>query len=173
MNKLIMISLLFASTLACAKPNNNSILEGDLWTALQTNQGYVISVKNQASLNDALVDFVSKNNIKSGQISGLGAVSEATLRFYDPATQKYVDKTLKKQLEISNLTGNIASQNNQPYLHLHITLGDKNYRGYAGHLLDAKIKGAGEFYVIPSSVSINRTKDSETGLNLYDFKRKK
>jgi hypothetical protein len=48
-------------------------------------------------------------------------------------------------------------------------LGSSSYSAYAGHLLDAKIRGAGEFYIYPLNAAIARKFSEEAGLNFYDF----
>jgi predicted DNA-binding protein with PD1-like motif len=54
---------------------------------------------------------------------------------------------------------------------MHITLGRSDYSALAGHLMDAKIRGAGEFFVYPLDARIVKVKNEDTGLNLYDFDR--
>lgn len=74
-------------------------------------------------------------------------------------------------MEISNLTGNISEVDGAPVLHMHITLGRSDYSALAGHLMDAKIRGAGEFFVYPLDTRIFKVKNEDVGLNLYDFDR--
>jgi predicted DNA-binding protein with PD1-like motif len=146
-----------------------AVLKGDLWSARQAGNVYVLSINNGAGIVNAIMDFVVKNDIKCGNIAGLGAVSDATLRFFDPKTKKYVDKAFSEQMEIANLTGNISSMNDKPYLHMHITLGNSNYTAYAGHLLQGHIHGAGELYITTFNAVIGRKFSEETGINLYDL----
>lgn len=145
------------------------VLKGSLWTAKKVEQGFIVSINDKASITDALTDFVTQNKIIAGNILGVGAVNEATLRFFDPETKKYVDKTFSEQMEISNMTGNIAVKDGKPYLHVHATLGRKDYTALAGHLEDGKIRGAGEIFIMPIQADIQRIKSEEIGLNVYDF----
>lgn len=144
-------------------------IQGSLWQAKKIENTYVVSLNDKAGVVEALTDFVAKNHITTGSITGLGAVNEATLRFFDPATKQYVDKTFNEQMEASNVTGNISSKEGKPYLHLHITLGRRDYTALAGHLLDAKIRGAGEFYITTYPGTVNRKFSDEVGLNFYEF----
>jgi predicted DNA-binding protein with PD1-like motif len=146
-------------------------LKGTLWAAKKVDGVYILSIHDKAGLIEAFTDFVTKNHIRAGSITGIGAVNEATLRFFNPETKQYVDKTFSEQMEISNLTGNISTKDGKPYLHVHITLGNKSYSAYAGHLLDAKIRGAGEFYITPVDAPIERTFSDDVGLNFYDFEK--
>lgn len=131
---------------------------------------FVLSLDNHAEVVAALEAFCLEQGILAGSVDGLGAVSEATFRFLDPATKKYVDKTFQEQMEITNLTGNISQKDGKPYLHIHVTAGRRDYSCVGGHLLSARINGACELYVERfDGVTIGRRFDAETGLNLYDL----
>lgn len=154
------------------KTSKPRVLEGQTWTAVQKGDKYLLSVKNHSELATAVISFAKAQKIKAATIYGIGAVNSATLRFFDPATRKYIDKTFDEQMEISNLTGNIATQEGSELIHLHITLGQKDYRALAGHLLSANINGAGEFVIdtLPG-ISAEKIFDEKIGLNFYDFKK--
>ena len=131
---------------------------------------FVLSIDNHAEVSAALMEFCKEKGILAGNITGLGAVSEATFRFLNPSTLKYVDKTFTEQMEITNLTGNISEKDGKPYLHLHITASRHDYTCIGGHLLSARINGACELYVEAfPGVKLGRYQDPETGLNLYEF----
>ncbi len=129
---------------------------------------YVLSLDNHTEVAEALKAFCVEKSILAGSIIGIGAISEATFRFLDPATKAYVDKTFQEQMEITNLTGNISEKDGAPYLHLHITASRRDYTCIGGHLLTARINGACELLVeaFPDA-AVGRYLDAETGLNLY------
>ena len=164
MKKSILIVLCIAvSFLANAQSNSK------LYTYKQFGNTYVVSIQNHNEITNAITVFVKEQDIKAGTITGIGAVNEATLRFFDPATKEFVDKTFSEQMEITNLTGNISQQNNKHYVHMHVTLGRNDYTALAGHLLTAKINGAAEFIIESFDGTVNRYYDKKIGLNLYDF----
>ncbi|SFU59993.1 hypothetical protein SAMN05216480_10961 [Pustulibacterium marinum] len=146
-------------------------LTGNQWSARKVNTAYIVSLADKSSVLDALTDFVVSQKITAGQIIGIGATNEATLRFFDPTTKEYVDKTYSEQMEISNISGNISVTEGKPLLHLHITLGKSDYTALAGHLLDAKIRGAGEFFIYPLDTKVVKIKNEDVGLNFYDFEK--
>jgi len=134
------------------------------------NERYVLSIDNHQEIMAALADFCKKKRIKAGDITGIGAISEATFRFLDPASKQYVDKVFEEQMEITNLTGNISSKDGEVYLHVHLTCSRRDYTCVGGHLLKARINGACELLVTDFGLtSLGRRFDPETGLNLYDF----
>lgn len=139
------------------------------YTSRRSGNRHVVSIANHTEIVGAITEFCSENDIHAGSIHGIGAVSEATLRFFDPATKKYVDKKFAEQMEIANLTGNISAMDGKVYIHLHITLGKQDYTALAGHLLSAVLNGAGEFVIEKFDDDIRRRHDDDTGLNVYDF----
>lgn len=166
---LTMILLLSTPSFSKETKTSSQVLQGKNWTGKKINNTYIVSINNKSSIIDALNDFVASEKIAAGQITGIGATDEVTLRFFEPNTKKFVDKTFKEQLEITNLSGNISEVSNKITLHLHITLGRRDYTALAGHLLDAKTRGAGEFFVYPIDAKIIKTKNEEAGLNFYNF----
>lgn len=130
---------------------------------------YIVSIDNHEEIGGALMAFCEEKGIKAGSISGIGAISELTLRFFNPETKAYEDKTFCEQMEISNLTGNISTMDGKVYLHLHITVGRSDYSALAGHLLSATLNGAGEFVVEDYGEVVERAYNSELGLNCYKF----
>lgn len=133
----------------------------------QSGNTYVLSLDNHVEITAALAAFCEEKNIQSGRIGGIGAISEATFRFLDPATKKYVDKTFAEQMEVTALVGNISRKDGNVYLHIHVTASRRDYTCIGGHLLTARINGACELFVTDLGVEVGRYLDSETGLNLY------
>ncbi|WP_312992046.1 PPC domain-containing DNA-binding protein [Chryseobacterium flavum] len=143
--------------------------KGKHWSARKTGHIYIVSIDNHSNIVEALTDFIRDQKIQAGEVTGIGAVSEATLRFFNPAAKKYVDKTFKEQMEVTNISGNVSEIEGKLTLHLHITLGREDYTALAGHLLEAKIQGAAEFIFYPLNTRVVKIKNEETGINLYDF----
>ena len=101
----------------------------------------------------------------------IGAIDEMTLRFFNPTTKQYEDRKFEEQMEIANLTGNVSTLNGETYLHVHVTLGRADFTALAGHLLSARVHGAGEFIVEDLQGRLERSYSDEVGLNLYDFSK--
>ena len=81
-----------------------------MYTYKQIGNKYIISINTSEEIVNALNLFCEERKIKSGSITGLGAINEVTLRFFHPETKTFVDKTFREQMEISNLTGNRRSE---------------------------------------------------------------
>ncbi len=133
----------------------------------QIENKYIVSIDNHTEIADALLSFCSETGIKSGSISGIGAIDSMTLRFFNPATKKYVDRQFDEQMEIASLLGNVSTLDGKTYLHLHIVAGRSDYSTLGGHLLSARLSGAGEFFVEDFGVDAERAYSEEIGLNIY------
>ena len=105
----------------------------------QSGDTYVVSIDNHEEIVASLAQFCMEQGILSGRIDGIGAVNSATLRFLDPVTKKYVDRTFDEQMEIAALVGNISEKDGKVYLHLHATFGRRDYTAVAGHLLCSRV----------------------------------
>ena len=140
-----------------------------MYTFQPSGNRYIVSIDNHEEIVGALAQFCREQGILCGKVDGIGAVNSATLRFLDPATKQYVDKTFDEQMEIASLCGNISEKDGLVYLHLHATFGRRDYSAVAGHLLCARINGACELFVEKWEGSVGRRFDEETGLNLYAF----
>ena len=134
---------------------------------------YTVSIANRACVEEAIAALCRDLDIRSAAITGIGAVDEATLRFYNPATKRYVDRRFEEQMEIASLAGNVSQMDGKCYLHLHVTLGRADYTALAGHLLSARINGAGDITKDISETMEHKLPQSRydpvTGLNIYDF----
>lgn len=140
-----------------------------MYSFKKTGDKYVVSIDNHQEISAAIAKFCEDQNIKAGEVYGIGAVSEATLRFLDPATKKYVDKTFSEQMEISSLVGNISEKDGKVYLHLHANFGRSDYSVIGGHLLSATLNGACEIVVTRLDCEIGRHFDEETGLFMFSL----
>jgi predicted DNA-binding protein with PD1-like motif len=142
---------------------------GKVYSYKQFDNTFVVSIATKEEIVSAINQFCNDVHVSAGEISGIGAINEVTLRMFNPDAKKYVDKTFHEQMEISNLIGNISTMDGKIYLHLHITLGRCDYSAIAGHLLSARINGACELVIRRFNGDLSRVRDAELGLNIYDI----
>jgi len=130
---------------------------------------YIIKLDKGEKIIQSVKDFCTKNDIKCGYFSGIGALDEVELAHYIVENKKYTSKVFKQVLEITNMSGNIATMDNEVYLHCHITLGDDRMRAIAGHLNEGKIAATCEIILVKLDLELNRKHDDFIGLNLLDM----
>lgn len=131
------------------------------------NNHYVVRIDKGEEIIAKLTELCLKEQITLGSITGLGATDNVTVGLYDTVAKKYDKNTIKEPLEITSLVGNISTMNGDPYLHIHITVGNKDNIVYGGHLNECIISATCELHITKIEGVIDRYYDSEIGLNLY------
>jgi predicted DNA-binding protein with PD1-like motif len=115
-----------------------------------------------------LEDYVRVNGINLAWLSGVGAVSRATIRYYDQPKQAWVDLDLDQRLEVAGLWGNVSLLNGEPIVHLHVVLADEQGRCYGGHLGSNTLVFNLEILMTTlSGPAVMRKMDPQTGLTIW------
>jgi predicted DNA-binding protein with PD1-like motif len=115
-----------------------------------------------------LQKFVLAKNITLAWLSGVGAVSRATIRYYDQPKQEWVDLVLDRNLEVAGMWGNVSLLNGEPIVHAHIVLADDQGRCYGGHLADGTVVFNLEILMTTlSGPAVTRKMDAQTGLTIW------
>ena len=135
----------------------------------KTNLGYVVRLLKGEEVVSSLVEIAERENILSGFVMGLGAVTEIKLGYYDLETKEYRSQMFNEDYEIGSLVGNLTQVDGKAFLHAHITISDKDCKAFAGHLFSAKIYATGEFFIYAFDKKIERKLDEEIGLKLLDL----
>lgn len=125
----------------------------------------VLVFKKGDDFLEELKKRLAAQKANSGFFYGLGGFVNPELAYYDLANKKFINKQYRGFFEVTNLTGNLAQLDGKPYLHCHVTLGDKKFAAIGGHLVSAKVGGLMEIVVTPTEL-LKRKYDKETGLNL-------
>lgn len=113
--------------------------------------------------------IVEKENIKLAEINALGATDNFTVGVYSVDEKYYHKKDFVGAYEIVSLHGNITTMNNEVYLHLHMSCGDKQGNVVGGHLNRCIISATCEMFINIIDGTIDRRVDQETGLNILDI----
>ena len=130
---------------------------------------YLIRLKRGEEIIRTLVSWAGHAGIPGGMLSGLGAMREVTLGYFDDAKREYLRKEFKEPVEILSLSGGISSLHDKPYIHIHAVIGDAEGRVWGGHLFGGTITATGEIYVLPARRKISRVPDPDEPFNLLDL----
>jgi uncharacterized protein len=113
-----------------------------------------------------LLAFAREHGLSAAEFTGLGALSDAVLGYFDWQKKEYERIPIDEQVEVLNLTGNIALADGEPKLHPHIVLGKADGTAHGGHLLEGHVRPTLEVIVTESPKHLERQSDPETGLAL-------
>lgn len=130
----------------------------------------VIRLDAGEKIVETLLSLCEREGIGSGFFNGLGAVSEAELGHFDPATRRYSWIKLSGPYEIVALYGNITTVDGKPFLHAHAAFGDSGLNVRGGHLREAVVSVTCEITLTRFRDDIGRKRDEATGLLLLDLK---
>jgi len=115
-----------------------------------------------------LGDFVRAKGINLAWLSGVGAVSQATIRYYDQPKQEWIDLVLDRRLEVAGMLGNVSLLNGEPIVHVHITLCDEEGHCFGGHLgNDTLVFNMEILLTTLTGPAVTRKMDPQTGLTLW------
>ena len=135
------------------------------WGGVKT---YLLAFHKGEEVLAGLLAFVRENRLAGGHLSGIGAISDAVLGFFDREKKDYKRIPVASQAEVASLTGTITFKQGKPFLHAHAVLGlaDGSTRG--GHLLEAHVWPTLEVVVTAWHKPVGRKRDPQTGLFLLD-----
>ena len=135
----------------------------------QQDKVHFIRIDKDENLFSSLEDWAIKNNIKSGHLSGIGALKDVELGFYHLDKKQYDRKLFPKEAELLSLEGNLTYLEGKPFFHIHTVLGDEEFRAYGGHLFSATVAVTCEINFREFDHNISREMNKEIGLNLIGF----
>jgi len=129
---------------------------------------YFLEFHTGQEVMQGLLAFAKKHKLVAGYLTGIGAISDAVIGYFDPEKKAYVRNTEKGQAEVLSLTGNLALYDNEPFFHVHVALGLRDGSARGGHLFEAMVRPTVELVLTTYSKPVRRKVDPETGLPLLD-----
>ncbi len=133
-------------------------------------QGYVLRLDPGEEIVASLTRLVEQENVQLGTVSALGAAGDVTIGIFNTKEKQYYSQRYQGDYEISALVGNVTRKEGEPYLHLHITIGNPvTGEVHAGHLSSAVISATLELFLQVWDGQVGRKFSDQVGLNLFEF----
>jgi predicted DNA-binding protein with PD1-like motif len=115
-----------------------------------------------------LLEFAEKHQVTSAHFTAIGAVSGATLGWFDPGRKMYKKIPVNGQHEVIAMSGDIALYRGKPVVHSHMVVGSPDGTTLAGHILAAYVSPTLEVMVTADPVTMQKRFDPATDLTLID-----
>ena len=115
----------------------------------------------------SLAEVAARYGVSGGWFNGIGAASDVELGYYDLERRDYDRTAVPGEVEIASVAGPLSLLNGERHVHLHAVVSDRRCVPRAGHLFRAVAAATVEFVLLLAEAPIERTKDDETGLNLW------
>jgi len=131
--------------------------------------GYLLRIDRGEEIMAAITGFIAAENIQAGVISGIGALTDVELGYFNWVKHEYQKQTFTKIYELLSLTGNISYIDDKPMVHAHCILGQSDYGLIGGHLFGGVVAVTGEVFIQVFKERIVRAMNPELKLNLLRF----
>jgi predicted DNA-binding protein with PD1-like motif len=118
-------------------------------------------------VHSSLAEIAGREGVSGGWFSGIGAASDVELGYYHLDRKDYDRTRVAGDVEIASASGSLGLVDGKPFVHLHAVVSDRECVPRAGHLFHAVSATTLEFVLLVAETPIERTKDEETGLNLW------
>jgi predicted DNA-binding protein with PD1-like motif len=114
----------------------------------QTRKFQLIFAKGDEVIS-GLAEFATRNNLTVAHFTALGALSSATIGWFDPDKRAYKTIHLNEEMEVTSLVGNITrGRDGNPVVHVHCVVALlRNGTVYAGHLIEGHISLTMQMYL--------------------------
>ncbi|MCF2662601.1 PPC domain-containing DNA-binding protein [Pseudoflavonifractor phocaeensis] len=133
-------------------------------------RGYVLRLDPGEEIVASLTRLVEEEKIELASVSALGAANDVTIGIFNTTEKQYYSQRYQGDYEISALVGNVTRKDGEPYLHLHITIGNPvTGEVHAGHLSSATISATLELFLQVWDGRVGRKFSDTVGLNLLEF----
>ena len=115
-----------------------------------------------------LLEFVEKYHVTSAHFTAIGALSGATLGWFDPKRKMYKKIHIVGQHEVIGMSGDIALYNGKPVVHAHMLVGNSDGATLGGHVLASYVSPTLEVMVTVDPITMQKRFDPATDLTLID-----
>ena len=95
---------------------------------------HYIKFEKDELLLESLTQYAKDNNIKTAEISFIGAVQNVNVMYFNQSKKEYDKHNFEGGHEVLSGLGNISILEGEPFVHVHMTVADKNGNAYGGHL---------------------------------------
>ena len=131
---------------------------------------YLVVLDRDQDIVASLTEIATQYSIKGGHITGIGAVKDVQLGYYDLHKKDYIRKTMSDEdYELIALNGNITLREGVPYVHVHTAIGRSDFSVLGGHMFEAKVAVTAEIYISPFGLMPERFLNSSLGLSTISY----
>jgi predicted DNA-binding protein with PD1-like motif len=139
--------------------------------AVQIHNGFFLVFDRGEEVFSTLADFCRATDIHWAQFSGIGAVENVEIGYYDLPNRQYVFRREQGPFEVANMDGNVTEFNEEALIHAHGVLSrcDETLSCIGGHLRSAIVAVTLEVCLWEVTQPLLREFDEEVGLNLISI----
>ena len=95
---------------------------------------HYVKFEKDELLLESLTKYAKDNNIKTAEISFIGAVQNVNVMYFNQSKKEYDKHNFEGGHEVLSGLGNVSILEGEPFVHVHMTVADKNGNAFGGHL---------------------------------------
>lgn len=131
----------------------------------------IVRMDRGEEILEQIKEVATKEKLKLASITALGAINDFTVGVFNVNEKKYYANSFQGNYEIVSLIGTINTMNDEFYTHIHLSAGDDTGKVFGGHLNKAIVSATCEMVIDVINGYVDRTLNSDVGLNLFDFSK--
>ena|SRR5690348_10516543 len=113
---------------------------------------------------ETLNTYLIQHNITGATFVAIGGFSQVQLNYFNVQTKQYEPRDFNEQVEVISLIGNVALVDGKPFVHAHVSVGNREYQLRAGHLGEATVRPTLELFLTQLNGELIREQDPGAGL---------
>lgn len=130
---------------------------------------FAVILETGDEIVSSLDTFADENGLEAATFKAIGALSEATLAYFDWDRKEYLPIPVSEQVEVASLTGDIATgPDGKPAIHVHAVLGKRDGSAIAGHLKSGTVRPTLEIVLTETPGHLHKRFDPSIGIALID-----
>lgn len=127
---------------------------------------WILVFENGDEFMEGMSRFAKDNHLTASSFTGIGALQDVVLGYFDWNTKDYKKLPVGEQVEVLSLAGDIALDNEKPAVHAHIVVGKSDGTAHGGHLMEARVRPTLEVILTETPAHLRKQYDPESGLAL-------
>jgi predicted DNA-binding protein with PD1-like motif len=128
---------------------------------------FVLVFETDDELARGLTQFAIEQKLASASFKAIGALSSVKLGWLNWETKQYEPAvSLREQVELLSLIGDVALKDGQPQVHAHAVIGRRDCTAHGGHLLEAHVRPTCEVVLTESPAHLRKEFDPAAGIAL-------
>lgn len=135
----------------------------------RTGNDIMLRVDRGEKVMESIGKVAEKENIKAGFVSGIGAVDQAELSYFEVEKDGYNTVNFEEDFEVLSLNGTLSYVDNKSHQHVHMILGREDFSTIGGHLQEATVSITLEVHITVLDTEVNRKPDDKYTIQTLDI----
>ncbi|MEO6814003.1 MAG: PPC domain-containing DNA-binding protein [Ginsengibacter sp.] len=127
---------------------------------------FAVILESGEEVIEKIMTFAKDQKLSASQFSAIGAFSTTTVGFFDFSIKDYKKISMKEQMEVLALNGDVTLFEKEYKIHAHEVLGKEDGTAHGGHLLKAIVHPTLEIILTESPAYLKREIDRDSGIAL-------